>query len=173
MDHDEHEHDLHIEPLESSREYFKFAGVILSIVVMSLLIAWLRGWEAGRFLNDFMATFLVTFAAFKFINLEIFAIAYQGYDIIAKRFHAWAYIFPFIEAGLGFAYLMSNGSALLNIITIIVTGVAGIGVLKELSKKTKIMCACLGTVIRLPLSKVSFVEDFLMLAMAAGMLIIS
>jgi hypothetical protein len=58
----------------------------------------------------------------------------------------------------------------LHLVTLIVSTVAGIGVVRELAKKTAIPCACLGNVIKLPLSKVSFVEDFGMLAMAMLML---
>jgi hypothetical protein len=174
MDHDHHdhtEHEMGHSSLETKREYVKFALVIAGIFIASLLITWSRGGGFVRFLNDFMATFFITFAAFKFINLEMFVAAYRGYDILAKNFRPWAYMFPFIEAILGFAFLLTHHNQKLEIVTIIITGIAGYGVVKELRKKSKIMCACLGTVIRLPLSKVSFVEDFLMLVMAAGMLL--
>jgi hypothetical protein len=167
MEHDHH--GMHAEPLETRREYLKFAGVLAGILLVSLLLSYSRGWGVGRFMNDFMAVFFVTFAAFKFVNIEMFAAAYRGYDVIARRFTAWAYAFPFIEAGLGFAYLLSNSNPPLNLITMVITGVAGVGVLQELRKKSAIPCACLGTVIRLPLSKISFVEDFLMFIMAAFM----
>lgn len=174
MHDDDHVHHIHLDEgvEESPREYKKFAGVIGGILAVSLLLGWARGWELERFFSDFMAVFFITFAAFKFINMENFVGAYIGYDIIARRFALWAYAYPFIEGVLGVAYLLFDNSNTLNLITLLITGVGAIGVWKELRNKSNIMCACLGTVIKLPLSKVSFIEDFGMFAMAALMLIL-
>jgi hypothetical protein len=172
MEHDHPGHATTIRPLESPREYAKFVAVIIGITGLSVLLTSWRAWTLRQFLNDFMAVFFITFATFKFINLEMFAVTYRGYDIIAKRFRLWGYLFPLVEIVLGFAYLLTNKNTSLNVVTLLITGVAAVGVLQELTKKSNIVCACLGTVIRLPLSKISFVEDFLMFAMAAAMLII-
>lgn len=157
---------------ESAREYRKLAAILFGILGLALILGWARGFSLERFLGDFMAVFFITFAAFKFANLENFAITYRGYDVIARRFPAWAFMYPFIEGGLGVAYLMLDDSMDLNVVTLLLTGIAAIGVIKELSNKSNIMCACLGTIIRLPLSKVSLVEDVAMFAMAATMLLI-
>jgi hypothetical protein len=89
------------------------------------------------------------------------------------NFRPWAYAFPFIEAFLGFWYLLSEGPVHLNVLTMFITGTAAIGVYKEVVRKpgSKFMCACLGNIIRLPLSKVSLVENVAMFAMASLMLI--
>jgi hypothetical protein len=174
MEHDHHIHEIHLDEgvEESKREYLKFAGVLGGILVVSLILGWARGWELERFLSDFMAVFFVTFAAFKFINMENFAVAYRGYDVIAKRLPVWGYIYPFVEGVLGVAYLLLDNSNLLNVVTLVITGVGAVGVYKELTNKSNIMCACLGTIIRLPLSKVSLVEDVGMFAMAVMMLLL-
>jgi hypothetical protein len=172
----DHEHDAHVhlghETSEDKKEYLKFAGVIGGILLVTLVLAWARGFSAERFMSDFMAVFFIVFAAFKFVNLEMFSVTYQSYDVIAKRFPVWGYIFPFIEGILGVAYLLFDQNNTLNIITLVVTGVAAIGVFSELRNKSNIMCACLGNVIKLPLSKVSFIEDALMFAMALAMIIL-
>lgn len=168
---EQHEHsEDHVHPDETAREYFKFVLVIIAITLVAVVITMTRGWNLGQFMADFMAVFFLVFGLFKLVNLEMFAITYRSYDIIAKYSMAWAYAFPFIEIALGLAYLFTGGPSWLNLTTMLITGVASIGVLKELTIKSKIMCACLGTVIRLPLSKISFVEDFLMFIMAAFML---
>lgn len=171
---DEHIHHIHLDAgVEATpREYAKFAGVIGGILVVSLVLAWARGWELERFLSDFMAVFFITFAAFKFINLENFVGAYRSYDIIAKRFPIWGYAYPYVEGMLGVSYLLLDNSNLLNALTMLLMAVGAIGVYKELTNKSNIMCACLGTVIKLPLSHVSFVENFGMFIMAALMLIL-
>lgn len=164
------DHNRHIQPLESPREYAKFALVIAIIVGLSALLANWRGWSLEQFMGSFMAVFFITFAGFKFVSLEMFAITYSGYDLVAKKFRSWGYVFPFVELGLGLAYLVLGNHAWLNAATLVITATASVGVVKELRRKSAVMCACLGTVIKLPLSKVSFVEDFLMFAMAAAMM---
>lgn len=164
-------HTKHIHPEESPREYIKFAGVLIAILIVSIGITTMRGWGGNRFANDFMATFFITFAAFKFIDIELFAITYRTYDLIAQKFRPWAYMFPFIEAFLGLAYLISTDAWQINILTMLVTGTAGYGVYKALRQKSDFHCACLGRFIKLPLTKVSLVENLAMFVMAAIMLI--
>ncbi len=47
-----------------------------------------------------------------------------------------------------------------------------IGVLQSVLNKQKIQCACLGDVFNLPMSTVTIIEDALMIAMSATMLIL-
>lgn len=163
-------HHHHAESEETPLEYIKFAGVIAAILALSLLLTAWRGWGLESFMSNFMAVFFVVFGAFKLVSLEMFVITYRGYDVLAKRLKAWGWLFPFIELGLGLGYFLLGNSLGLNLTTILITGLASIGVVKELRRKSDFKCACLGTVIRLPLSKITFVENFVMLAMAAVML---
>ena len=166
-------HHHHAEPaVENKAEYKKFRLVLLGILLVAGMLTFIRGIELQRFLADFMAVFFITFAAFKFADIEAFAHAYRGYDILAKRIRPWGYMYPFIEAFMGFWYLLSEGPMALNVLALVVTGTASIGVFQELRRKSKFMCACLGKYIRLPLSKVSLVENVSMFAMALAMLIL-
>ena len=83
------------------------------------------------------------------------------------RIRGYGYSYPFIEFSLGAAYLLQYNIVLLNLITLIVMLVSGAGVLKSILSGQKIKCACLGTVLNVPLSTVSVLENFGMGAMAA------
>ncbi len=122
--------------------------------------------QGMRMMIHFMGGFFIVFSFFKFLNLRGFANAYQTYDIIAKAIPIYAWIYPFIELGLGIAYL--NGSALWNthLATLIVMSVSSMGVAKSLLKKNKIECACLGTAFKLPMTKITLFEDLIMAGMA-------
>ncbi|RZL98108.1 MAG: heavy-metal-associated domain-containing protein, partial [Pedobacter sp.] len=52
------------------------------------------GWTAMRI---FMSGFFLCFSFFKFLDLRGFADSYATYDVVAKRFHSWGYIYAFIE----------------------------------------------------------------------------
>lgn len=126
------------------------------------------------FMNEmryFMAGFFIVFSFFKFLNIKAFANSYQMYDIVAKQIPVYGFVYPFIELGLGIAYLLNFSPFATNLATLIVMSVGSIGVLMSLLNKQKIQCACLGTVFQLPMSKISLFEDILMVGMAAVMLI--
>jgi hypothetical protein len=112
----------------------------------------------------------VVFATFKLIGYQMFALMFVGYDIIAKRLKPYAYAYPFIELGLGVLYLANLMPAARDIITVIVMAIGAIGVFQEIKKRRGIHCACLGNIIKLPLSTVSLIEDVGMGLMAVLML---
>ena len=123
------------------------------------------------FMRVFMGGFFLSFSFFKLINLKGFAKSYAMYDIIAKRLPAWGYIYALLELGLGVAFLTNFNPLLTNWITLTVMGVSIIGVLESVLNKRKIQCACLGTVFNLPMSTLTIIEDFLMIAMSGIMLL--
>jgi len=118
----------------------------------------------------FMAYFFLSFAFFKVLDLRGFADAYAEYDIVAKRSRSYALAYPFIEGALGVAYLTNWQPGLTNVLTIVVMTIGSIGVLRALLSKQQIRCACLGAVIKLPMTSITLIEDVGMVAMAAAML---
>ena len=120
----------------------------------------------------FMGGFFLVFSFFKMLDLKGFAYSYMSYDIVAKKWLAWGFIYPFIELSLGLAYLFHFAILEATIVTLVVMSISSIGVIKSLLEKKKIQCACLGTVFNLPMSNITLIEDLLMVLMAAVMLII-
>ena len=142
------------------------------ITGVTLLIEAVKGsfsWHS--WMPHFMAAFFLVFSFFKMINLKGFAESYASYDIIAKQWKAWGYVYAFIESGLGIAYLTGFEPVITNIITFTVMSVSIIGVLETVLNKRKIQCACLGAVFNRPMSTVTVVEDSLMIAMSGLMLL--
>ncbi len=127
----------------------------------------LSGSETMRY---FMAGFFIVFAFFKLLDVRAFADAYAGYDLLAARWHGWGLVYPFVELGLGIAYLAHFAPTFTHWVTIVVMGFSAIGVIQAVLNKTKIRCACLGSVFNLPMSTVTIVEDVGMVLMAAWML---
>ena len=119
----------------------------------------------------FMAGFFLVFSFFKLLDINAFADAYAGYDLLAKRWRGWGLLYPFVELALGVAYLANSNPVLTHWATIIVMGFSAIGVIRTVASKTEIQCACLGTVFKLPMSTVTIVEDVGMVLMAVTMLV--
>lgn len=167
----------HSETSEMAKSWFetyKPIVVLFSLItVVSFLIAHHHHTiNFMEWMNAFMAGFFLSFSYFKLINLKGFADSYAMYDVVAKRFNAWGYIYAFIELGLGFAYVTHFEPVITNAVTFIVMSISIIGVLQSVLNKKKIQCACLGAVFNLPMSTVTIIEDALMIAMSAVMLIV-
>ena len=119
---------------------------------------------------DFMGLFYVVFSFFKFLDLKGFPQSFKMYDPLAKAIPAYGWVYPFIELALGLMFLMRFEVRLALIATIIVLGVTTIGVTRILIDKKTIQCACLGTVLKLPMTTATFIENSIMLVMAIIML---
>lgn len=155
-------------PKESLYPLFLIVGYIAGTVG---LIAYAIGTRSPEALMQwFMAGFFLVFSFFKLLDLRGFADAYQSYDLVAKAWPGWAWAYPFVELALGIAYLVGFAPLATNFVTLVVMLVGAVGVLKALLDRRAIRCACLGTALNLPMTKVTLVEDLGMAAMAAGML---
>ncbi len=146
--------------------------VIVALMLLSACAKQLAygGWNWMSWMHDFMGLFLVVFSMFKFFDTEGFADGFQMYDLLAKPFRPYAYIYPFIELCLGLGYLSHWQPKLIYLATIIVLTFGSIGVVRALFKGLDIECACMGTVLHVPLSTVALLEDLGMALMAAIML---
>jgi YHS domain-containing protein len=177
---DEHEEPGEDASWESARQIARRANRInylplVVIVILTLASACARqasygGWNWMSWMHDFMGLFLVVLSMFKFCNLEGFADGFQRYDLLAKQFRPYAYAYPFIELALGLGYLSHWQPIAICTATVIVMTFGSLGVFVALHKGLDVDCACMGTVLRVPLSKVTLLENVGMTAMAIGML---
>lgn len=145
-------------------------GYILGVVLLAEVAA--GGFDGMRAMRHFMAGFFLAFSFFKLLDLTAFADAYQTYDLLAARSRAYAVAYPFVELGLGVAYLVGVWPTATNAVTLVVMLVGTAGVLNTLFAGRKVRCACLGAVFNLPMSYVTLAEDGVMAVMAAVMLVL-
>jgi hypothetical protein len=120
---------------------------------------------------NFMGAFFLTFSFFKMLDLKGFAESYFSYDIIARRWMGYGYVYAFIELTLGTAFITDFNPLLANAVTLGVMSISIIGVLQSVFNKRKIKCACLGAVFNLPMSTITIIEDLLMILMSGATLI--
>ena len=159
----------------SKKKFVTYKPLILVfayILLVTLAVEYTAGhFELHRFMPNFMAGFFLVFSFFKLLDLAGFANSYSMYDVLAKRVLRYGYIYPFIELGLGAAYLLAYRPTITNAVTLAVMAFSSIGVILAVMNKQKIKCACLGTGFNLPMTTVTIIEDLLMAAMALWMLI--
>ena len=147
---------------------------IVGLIALTTVLAqapYADGLDGRLWMRHFMAGFFLVFAGFKLLDVRGFADSYAMYDVVARRWRGWGVAYPFVELGLGLAYLTDVAPLWTNVATIVILGVSAIGVVRSVLARRAIKCACLGTGFNLPMSTVTIVEDVSMVAMAAGMLL--
>lgn len=161
-----------VEKISGLQTYKPLFLIFIFITVISCITAFTtNGFMYMLAMNYFMAAFFIVFSFFKFLDIKAFAESYAMYDFLAKKWHLYGFIYPFIELALGLAYLTQFQLFITNIITIVVMAFSSIGVIKSVMQKRKIRCACLGAVFNLPMSTITIVEDLLMIVMASAALV--
>ena len=127
--------------------------------------------ETQAVLLDFMGLFFVVFSFFKFIDLNGFQHSFSRYDPLASSLPFYGWVYPFIELALGVLFLMQLEVQLALWLTLGILSITMIGVVRVLLSKQKIQCACLGSVLNLPMTEATLIENTLMIGMAGWMLL--
>ena len=166
------EHNEMTEQTKSWFETYKPILLIFFYITLTTVLIQINNqhFDLMQWMRHFMAAFFLVFSFFKLLNLKGFTESYVMYDILARRFPSWAYIYAFIELALGIGYLIDFNPIVINTVSFFVMSISIIGVLKTVLNKQQIQCACLGDVFHLPMSIVTIIEDALMIIMAAFML---
>lgn len=94
-----------------------------------------------------MGSWFIVFGATKLTNISGFVMSFRQYDIVTKKIPFYGYAYPFIEFFLGLAYILDKTMTYwlpINIVTVLISSLTTIGIVRSFSRPTKIHCACLG-----------------------------
>jgi len=153
-----------------TRQLFPLFLIFFYITVFSIMMN-RSSFHLGGFMYDFMGLFYIVFSFFKFLDYKNFPSSFSMYDPIAKIFPLYGWIYPVIETILGLFFLLRYQLLISLVATILILGITTIGVTRSLMDKANIQCACLGTALKLPMTKATFIENFVMILMAIWMLL--
>ncbi|MDY6768570.1 MAG: YHS domain-containing protein [Candidatus Nanohaloarchaea archaeon] len=114
----------------------------------------------------YMGLFFLVFSLAKMPDWDGFTEAFTQYDLLAQHVPGYARIYPALEFGLGLLFLAGVFIPAAAAVTFVIMSVGALGVLNQVFRGHKMQCACLGTWMNLPLTKVTLLEDILMAGMA-------
>ena len=157
-------------PKSELKELFPLLLIFIYILTASIGMN-LPRIDSSELMLDFMGLFYIIFSFFKFLDYKNFPASFAMYDPIAMRLSYYGWSYPFIETTLGILILFRIEILLTMIITIAMLGITTIGVTKTLLQGKNIQCACLGTALKLPMTKATFIENSVMIIMALSFLI--
>ena len=158
-------------PQGSKLEQLKPLFLIFGFLLLISSALNFRGFTTLDFMLDFMGLFFFVFSLFKFLDLSGFALSFAMYDPLAKRLPLYGRVYPFLELILGFLLLAKIQLPIALLVTVILLSITTIGVCIVLLQKKQITCACLGTVLKLPMTQATFIENSVMIFMATFILL--
>lgn len=118
----------------------------------------------------FIGFSMAVLALLKLQNIESFATMFLNYDLLAKRWVRYSYLYPFAE-GLAGILMIAGALAWLSVPVALFIGTVGaISVFKAVYvDRRELKCACVGGSSNVPLGFVSLTENLMMIAMAVWM----
>jgi len=119
----------------------------------------------------FIAFSMSVLALLKLQNVETFATMFLNYDLLARRWVPYSYIYPFAE-GLAGVLMIAHALNWISIpVALFISTIGAVSVLKAVYiDKRELKCACVGGGSNVPLGFVSLTENVMMFAMALWML---
>ncbi len=149
---------------------------VIAIFAISFLIALAISWKTYetvltvRAIEWFISIVMCFLAVQKLQDIESFSTMFLNYDLLARKWVRYGYLYPFGEALAGI--LMISGALvwLSSPIALFIGTVGAISVLKAVYvDKRELKCACVGGNSKVPLGFVSLTENLMMIAMGIWM----
>lgn len=144
---------------------------VTAFMAMATSYAFIGSVITTRSLELFISFSMIILALLKLQNIESFSSMFLNYDLLAKRWVPYSYIYPFAEALAGI--LMTAGTLYwISIPVALFIGTIGaISVFKAVYiDKRELKCACVGGNSNVPLGFISLTENLMMIGMALVML---
>jgi glutaredoxin len=118
----------------------------------------------------FIGFSMIVLALLKLQNVETFATMFLNYDLLARRWVPYSYIYPFAE-GLAGVLMVAGALNWVSVpIALFIGGIGAVSVFKAVYiDKRELKCACVGGSSNVPLGFVSLTENSMMVAMALWM----
>lgn len=108
----------------------------------------------------------------KLQNIEGFVNGFLGYDLLARRYVPYAFVYPFAEVTAGLLMVGGILSYISIPLMLFIGGIGGVSVFKAVYiEKRELKCACVGGGSNVPLGFISFLENAVMFSAAIWMVL--
>lgn len=118
----------------------------------------------------FIGFSMVVLALLKLQNLETFSTMFLNYDLLARRWVRYSYLYPFAEGLAGVLMVAGALTWLSAPIALLIGTIGAVSVIKAVYiDHRELKCACVGGASNVPLGFVSLTENLMMIVMALWM----
>ncbi|HEX8480863.1 MAG TPA: glutaredoxin [Allosphingosinicella sp.] len=149
---------------------------VIALFAMTALMAMAASHSATgnafglRAFEWFIGFSMIVLALLKLQNIESFATMFLNYDLLARRWVPYSYVYPFAEGGAGVLMVAGVLPWLSVPVALFIGAVGAVSVFKAVYvDRRELKCACVGGASNVPLGFVSLSENVMMVAMAVWM----
>lgn len=162
-------------PEPGATSYTPVLAVFAVAALIALAVEWLAmGAITVMALPTFIAVAMCILAMLKLQDVEKFSTMFLNYDLLARRWVPYGYIYPFAELGAGVLMLAGVLTWLSAPVALFIGGIGAVSVFKAVYvDRRELKCACVGGSSNVPLGFVSLTENLMMIGMAVWMLAMS
>ncbi|MBS0273595.1 MAG: glutaredoxin family protein [Proteobacteria bacterium] len=144
---------------------------ITALMALAASMAVLGAPFTWRALQWFIAFSMAVLALLKLQDVETFSSMFLNYDLLARRWVPYSYIYPYAEAFAGILMIAGVWLWLSAPVALFIGTIGAVSVFKAVYiDRRDIKCACVGGASKVPLGFVSLTENLMMIAMAVWML---
>ena len=162
------------EPKDKSKTtYFPVLTVFGVAALLAVAIAYPfgSGLEIQSLIMHFIGLSMIILGLLKLQNLDGFVNGFLGYDLLARRYVPYAFIYPCAEILGGLLMVAGTLSVISVPIMLFIGSIGGVSVIKAVYiDKRELKCACVGGDSNVPLGFVSFSENAVMFGAGIWML---
>ncbi len=159
---------------KEGKTYQPVLAVFAVTFLMALTTCWAMpgGLSVIRVLELFIAFSMCVLGILKLQDLLSFATGFVQYDVIARRYVPYSYVYPFVEAGAGILMIAGIATWIAAPAALFVSTVGAFSVIKAVYvEKRDVNCACVGGGSSVPLGAISLTENLMMIAMSVWMIV--
>ncbi|HEX8661140.1 MAG TPA: glutaredoxin, partial [Brevundimonas sp.] len=151
-------------PEAGATSYTPVLAVFAVAALIALAIDWLSmGRITAMAAPNFIAVAMCLLAMLKLQDVEKFSTMFLNYDLLARRWVPYGYVYPFAELGAGVLMLAGALTWLSAPVALFIGGVGAVSVFKAVYlDKRELKCACVGGASNVPLGFVSLTENLMM-----------
>lgn len=151
--------------------YRPVIAIFAMAALMAVAVSWMADASLGmRTVERWIALAMCLLAVQKLQDVDSFATMFLGYDLLARRWVPYAYMFPFLEALAGVLMLARVLDWVAIPVAVFIGGVGAVSVFYAVYvQKRELKCACVGGSANVPLGFVSLTEDLMMVAVGVWM----
>ena len=159
---------------EGATSYTPVIAIFTMCFLMAVGAAYVAtgDWLSIRTGEWFIAFSMCVLAIQKLQDVRSFSTMFLNYDLLARRWVRYGYIYPFGEALAGVLMIAGVWMWLAIPVALFIGTVGAVSVFKAVYiDKRELKCACVGGSSNVPLGFISLTENLMMVAMAVWMLV--
>ncbi|AIA75472.1 membrane protein [Halomonas campaniensis] len=159
-------------PSAQETSYRPVIAIFITALLIGLAVSWLAHGAllTARLPEYAVATAMVLLGLQKLQDVESFSTMFLNYDLLAKRYVPYGYVYPYAETFAGILMLAGALIWLAAPLALFIGTLGAVSVIKAVYiDKRELKCACAGGNSNVPLGFISLTENLVMIAMGLWM----